>query len=77
MVDFFLSRNAVRVVGLADLPLVLIELIEKAEQRNALGRNALAALESQRGATSRTIRALVELMSKPAANAHSAGRGAP
>jgi len=76
IVDFFLSRKAVRVVALADLPLVLIELIENVEQRTALGRNALAALESQRGATSRTIRALVELMNQPEANARHAGKGA-
>lgn len=70
IVDFFRSRNAVRVVGLADLPLVFIELIEHAEQRSALSRNALAALESQRGATARTLRALVELMNKPEADTH-------
>jgi 3-deoxy-D-manno-octulosonic-acid transferase len=69
IVNFFLSRNAVRVVGLAELPLVLMELIDKSEERAALGRNALAALESQRGATARTIRALVELAGRPAVNA--------
>jgi 3-deoxy-D-manno-octulosonic-acid transferase len=68
IVNFFLSRNAVRVVGLAELPLVLMELIDKSEERAALGRNALAALESQRGATARTIRALVEVVGTPAAN---------
>jgi len=77
IVDFFLSRHAVRVVALADLPLVLIELIENAEQRTALGSNALAALESQRGATARTIRALADLINKPEANIHRAARGAP
>jgi hypothetical protein len=64
------------VVTLAELPLVLIELIEHVDQRTALGRNALAALESQRGATEKTIRALAELINKPEANAHCAGRGA-
>ena len=76
IVDFFLSRKAVRVVTLAELPLVLIELIEHVDQRTALGRNALAALESQRGATERTIRALAELINQPEANAHRVGRGA-
>ena len=65
IVNFFLSRNAVRVVGLAELPLVLIELIDNHEERAKLGRNALAALESQRGATARTVRALAELMNSP------------
>ena len=40
-----------------------MELIENGEERTTLGRNALAALESQRGATNRTVSALVELMS--------------
>ena len=62
IVNFFLSRNAVRVVGLAELPLVFMELIENPPAREALGRNALAALESQRGATNRTLKALSELV---------------
>ena len=62
IVNIFASRNAVRIVGLAELPLVLIELIENQAERTTLGRNALAALESQRGATGRTVSALLELM---------------
>ena len=65
IVNFFLSRNAVRVVGLAELPLVFMELIANGDERATLGRNALAALEVQRGATMRTVRALVELMNTP------------
>ena len=64
VVNFFASRNAVRIVGLAELPLVFMELIDNSDERATLGRNALAALESQRGATDRTIAALVELMGK-------------
>jgi len=67
IVNFFLSRNAVRVVGLAELPLVFMELIENPPAREALGRNALAALESQRGATARTVDALVQLMNRGSA----------
>jgi 3-deoxy-D-manno-octulosonic-acid transferase len=62
VVNFFASRNAVRIVGLAELPLVLMELIENGEERATLGRNALGALESQRGATARTVAALLQLM---------------
>ncbi|MGA2425678.1 MAG: 3-deoxy-D-manno-octulosonic acid transferase [Terriglobales bacterium] len=62
VVNFFASRNAVRIVGLAELPLVFMELIENGEERATLGRNALAALESQRGATDRTVSALFQLM---------------
>ena len=64
IVNFFLSRNAVRVVGVAELPLAFMELIENREERERLGRNALAALESQRGATARTVNALVALLGK-------------
>src|ERR1700722_7802280 len=62
IVNFFASRNAVRIVGLAELPLVFMELIENADERATLGRNALAALESQRGVTDRAVAALLELM---------------
>lgn len=68
IVDFFQSRNAVRVVGVAELPLVFIDLIGNMAEREALGRNALAALESQRGATERTRNALVELMDRSGAS---------
>jgi 3-deoxy-D-manno-octulosonic-acid transferase len=62
VVNFFASRNAARIVGLAELPLVFMELIENGAERATLGRNALAALESQRGSTDRTVAALVQLM---------------
>jgi 3-deoxy-D-manno-octulosonic-acid transferase len=64
IVDFFLSRHAVRVVGVAELPLAFMELIDNREERERLGQNALAAIESQRGATARTVNALVPLLSK-------------
>jgi len=73
IVNFFLSRNAVRVVGLADVPLVFMELIGNNAMRATLGGNALAALQLQRGATTKTVAALVELMNRPAANAQRAG----
>ena len=62
VVNFFARHNAVRIVGLAELPLVFMELIENGDERMTLGRNALAALESQRGATDRTVSALLQLM---------------
>ena len=62
VVNFFASRNAVRIVGVAELPLVFMELIENGNERTTLGRNALAALESQRGATARTVSALLRLI---------------
>ena len=72
IVNYFRDRNAVRVVGLAELPLVFMELIGSQETRETLGRNSLAALESQRGATDRTVEALVHLMSTQPPNRSSA-----
>jgi 3-deoxy-D-manno-octulosonic-acid transferase len=78
IVNFFASRNAVRIVGLAELPLVFMELVENAAERDVLGQNALAALESQRGATAKTVSALLQLMdarqssSSPSADTSSA-----
>jgi 3-deoxy-D-manno-octulosonic-acid transferase len=62
IVDFFASRNAVRIVGLAELPLVFMDLIDNDDERATLGRNGLAALEAQRGATARTMAALRQLV---------------
>ena len=76
IVNFFLSRNAVRVVGMAELALVFMELIENGDERMKLGRNALAALDSQRGATARTVLALRELMSETVADVQSADKAA-
>jgi hypothetical protein len=39
-----------------------MELIENGDERTTLGRNALAALDSQRGATERTVAVLLRLM---------------
>ena len=75
IVNFFLSHNAVRVVGLAELPLVFMELIANPEQRTTLAQNALSAIESQRGATARTVRALVELMDGVRTSAALTGKG--
>ena len=75
IVSVFLSRNAVRVVGLAELPLVFMELIDNEAERTTLGQNALAALESQRGATARTLSALAELIEKPAAEPQTSASG--
>ena len=56
IVALFQSRNAVRVVGMAELPLVLMELLANDAERRALGTRAQETLRSQMGATSRTLR---------------------
>jgi 3-deoxy-D-manno-octulosonic-acid transferase len=62
IVNFFASHNAVRIVGLAELPLVFMELVDNHEERATLGKNALTALGAQRGATAKTVAALLQLM---------------
>ena len=76
IVNYFLSRNAVRVVGMAELALVFMELIENNEERTKLGSNALAALDSQHGATARTLEALKRLMAERAAFTGHVGQAA-
>ena len=58
IVGLFQSRDAVRIVGPAELPLVLMELIANPDERRALAQRATEALRSQMGATERTISAL-------------------
>jgi 3-deoxy-D-manno-octulosonic-acid transferase len=62
IVGYFQSRNAVRIVGLAELPLVLMHLVDNDAERLALGRRAKETILSQMGATSRTLEALQRLL---------------
>jgi 3-deoxy-D-manno-octulosonic-acid transferase len=54
VVSLFESRDAVRIVGPAELPLVLLKLLGDDVERKALGQRALETMRSQRGATART-----------------------
>ena len=75
IIGLFQSRDALRVVGPAEFPLVLMELISDEKARHELGRHASETLQSQMGATERTAEALSRLLeSDPApslARAHS------
>ena len=62
IVGLFQSHGAVRVVGPAELPLVLMELISNPDERAELGRRAAQTLRTQMGATQRTLNALQELL---------------
>jgi len=62
IVGLFQSRNAVKVVGPAELPLAFMELISDEAERIALGKRGLEALLSQRGATQRTLAALERVL---------------
>jgi 3-deoxy-D-manno-octulosonic-acid transferase len=62
IVELFQSRDALRIVGLAELPLTLMELLANDGERAALGRRAAETMKSQTGATLRTIEALEKLL---------------
>jgi 3-deoxy-D-manno-octulosonic-acid transferase len=65
IVSLFQSRDAVRVVGPAELPLVLLELLANDTERRALGLRAAETMRSQVGATARTAGELQELLARP------------
>jgi 3-deoxy-D-manno-octulosonic-acid transferase len=65
IVALFRSRDAVRIVGPAELPLVLLELLANDEERKALGRRAADTMRLQIGATARTAGELQELLARP------------
>ncbi|HZQ69489.1 MAG TPA: 3-deoxy-D-manno-octulosonic acid transferase [Terriglobales bacterium] len=62
IVGVFQSHDAVKIVGPAELPLVLMELISNPGERRALGQHAIEALRSQMGATERTRKALENIL---------------
>jgi len=65
IVGLFQSRDAVRVVGPAELPLVLMELLANDAERKALGKRAAETMRSQAGATERTAGELQKLLARP------------
>jgi 3-deoxy-D-manno-octulosonic-acid transferase len=76
IVSLFQSRDAVRVVGPAELPLAFMELISNSAERIALGRRAAETLRAQMGATERTVQAVEKLLA-PTADRVGAGRTLP
>jgi 3-deoxy-D-manno-octulosonic-acid transferase len=62
IVNLFLARDAVRVVTLAELPLILMHLLDNDAERRALGQRAAETMRTQTGATSRTLSALAGLL---------------
>lgn len=65
----FQTNDAVRIVGPAELPLVLMDLISNDAERKALGQRAAETLRSQTGATDRTFAALEKLLPATARHA--------
>jgi 3-deoxy-D-manno-octulosonic-acid transferase len=64
IVGLFQNRDAVRIVGMAELPLTLMQLLADDAERRALGRRAEETVRSQMGATSRTLEALKTLLAQ-------------
>jgi 3-deoxy-D-manno-octulosonic-acid transferase len=62
IIALFQSRDAVRIVGLSELPLTLMQLLADDGERRGLGRRARETMKSQMGATSRTLEALKTLI---------------
>jgi 3-deoxy-D-manno-octulosonic-acid transferase len=71
IVSLFQSRDAVRIVGLAELPLTLMQLLADETQRRALGRRAQETMQSQAGATSRILEALQTLLAEDSGDCRS------
>jgi 3-deoxy-D-manno-octulosonic-acid transferase len=65
IVSLFQSRDAVRVAGPAELPLLLLELLADDAERRALGQRAAETMRSQVGATERTAGELQKLLARP------------
>jgi 3-deoxy-D-manno-octulosonic-acid transferase len=62
IVELFESHDAVRIVGQAEFPLALIELLCNESERKGLGKRAVETLQGQMGATQRTLEALQRLL---------------
>jgi 3-deoxy-D-manno-octulosonic-acid transferase len=62
IVELFRSRNALRIVTAAELPLVLMHLVSHPDDRAALGQRALDTMRSQTGATQCTLDAIQTLL---------------
>jgi len=77
IVGLFQSRDAVRIVGLAELPLVLMELLANAQERKALGQRAAETMRSQTGASARTADELQKLLAAARSLPHSPKQTAP
>jgi len=75
IIALFQSRDAVRIVGLSELPLILMQLLDNDSERLALGRRAQQTIQLQTGATRRTLEAFQVLLGQKgplSASAHAA-----
>jgi 3-deoxy-D-manno-octulosonic-acid transferase len=62
IVEVFRQADALRVVTPQSLTTAVLQLLENHDERAALGRRAFEVVNSQRGATERTVSALLSLL---------------
>jgi 3-deoxy-D-manno-octulosonic-acid transferase len=67
IIDVFHKADALRVITPQSLTATVLQLLENHEERVALGRRAFEVMRSQRGATERTVSALLDLLSEQGA----------
>jgi 3-deoxy-D-manno-octulosonic-acid transferase len=67
IIDVFRDADALRVITPQSLTATVLQLLENHDERAALGRRAFEVMRSQRGATGRTVSALLELLSEQGA----------
>lgn len=72
IIDLFRNRDAVRIVGPADLSRAIGDLLANQAERLALGSRALETLQSQRGATQFAIDHIRTLLKPRVSEVHSA-----
>lgn len=73
IISLFQSHDAVRIVGPAEFPLVLMDLLSNETERIALGRRGAETLRSKMGATEKTLQALGKFL-EATSNRVGAGR---
>jgi len=77
IVSLFKGHDAVRIVTPKDLASTLLQLLANGAERNELGRRATEVLESQTGATQRTLNALSTLLADDRDPVAAAAQAAP
>ena len=65
IVSLFQSRDAVRIVGPAEVPLIFLDLLANDAERRGLGQRAAETMRSQIGATARMADELQRLLAQP------------
>ena len=67
IIEVFRKADALRVITPQSLTATVLQLLENHDERAALGRRAFEVMRSRRGATERTVSALLELLSEQGA----------